>query len=391
MSGTGRGTVVFAGSLAQRPGVGGHAWVFLQYLLGLRRLGWDVLFLDALEPSMCVDGRGAPCKLADSENLRYLVRVMEGFDLRGDFALAYDGGRESVGLGRDEVLERVRRSALLVNVMGFFREADALAAAPRRVFLDIDPGFGQMWRELGSADVFAGHDAFVTIGRNVGRPGCGVPTCGLEWHATVPPVVLDQWPVREARPGGAFTSVVTWRGPFAPVEFRGKTYGLRVHEFRKFAGLPRLVPGQRFELAMDLPPAEARDIELLERGGWARVSPAAVAGDPWAYREYVAASAAEFMVAKHLYVETRGGWVSDRSVCYLASGRPVVAQDTGLRELYPRGEGLLLFSTPEEARECVEEVRGNYARHARAAREVAEAYFDSDTVVSRLLSKLGAG
>jgi glycosyltransferase involved in cell wall biosynthesis len=114
-----------------------------------------------------------------------------------------------------------------------------------------------------------------------------------------------------------------------------------------------------------------------------------VAGDPWAYRDYVAASAAEFMVAKNLYVETRGGWVSDRSVCYLATGRPVVAQDTGLPEHYPRGEGLLLFSTVEEARAAVEEVRGNYARHARAAREVAEECFDSDKVLGRLLGTLG--
>src|SRR5687767_5672966 len=224
-------TVVLAGSLAQRAGHGGHAWVFLQYLLGFRRLGWDVLFLDEL-PRRNGD---------DAEtNARYLVSVMREFGLGDCFSLSV-GGRGEVGMPRREVLERVRRSALLINVMGFLSDAEVLAAAPRRVLLDIDPGFGQMWRELGLADVFQGHDDFVTIGGNVGRPGCGVPTCGLKWLTTSQPVVLERWPVAPLPrgEGGAFTSVASWRGPFGPIDYRGKTYGLRVHEFRRFVDLPR--------------------------------------------------------------------------------------------------------------------------------------------------------
>ena len=372
-----RGLIVLSGSLAQRPGHGGHAWVFLQYLLGLRRLGWEVLFLDELTGET-PDGPGAIC----------FVEVMREFGLADCYSLAVEGHAE-VGLPRREVLERVRRSQLLLNVMGFLSDPEILAAAPRRVFLDIDPGFGQMWRELGLADVFTGHDDFVTIGLNVGRPGCGVPTCGLKWVTTPQPVVLERWPVAPpAPPGvGAFTTVASWRGPFGPIEYGGKTYGLRVHEFRRFVDLPRRT-GRRFELALDIHPDETRDLALLDANGWARADPRAVAGTPRRYQAYVAGSGAEFMVAKNLYVETRGGWFSDRSICYLAAGRPVLVQDTGLKGLYPTGEGLVTFGTPDEAAEGVRAIDTDYARHAKAARAVAEEFFDSDKVLTRLLREL---
>ena len=383
-----RGTIVVAGSVAQRPGHGGHAWVFLQYLLGFRRLGWDVLLLDRLDPEMCRDAGGRRCAALDSANFRYLAAVMDRFGLAGSFAVACDGGAEYLGLPKPEVLERVRRSAFLLNVMGFLDD-DVAAAAPRRVFLDIDPGFPQMWRELGQADLFRGHDDFVTIGLNVGREGCVVPTCGLDWVTTVQPVVLEHWPVQAPNPSGPVTSVCTWRGDWGSVEFGGRTYGLRVHEFRKFAPLPRLAPLARFELAVDIHPDEAKDIALLDDNGWNPIDPTAAAENPESYARFIARSSAEFMVAKNLYVDTRGGWFSDRSICYLASGRPVLAQDTGFRAVLPAGEGLLTFSTPDEARAGVEEIFGDYNRHARAARSVAEEYFDSDKVLGRLLQRLG--
>jgi hypothetical protein len=382
-----RDLIAIAGSLAQKPAHGGHTWVLLQYLLGFRRLGWDVLFLDELRPEMCVDDSGARCPLERSTNLRYFLEVMTRLGLLGSFALLHDRGEGAIGLSRPEVLGRVRRSAFLLNVMGFLSDPEVLAAAPRRVFLDIDPGFGQMWRELGLADVFAGHDDFVTIGENIGRPGCEIPTCGLKWVTTPQPVVLEHWPAAAPLPEGPFTTVASWRGPFAPIEYRGRTYGLRVHEFRKLVSLPRVTRG-RFELALDIHPEETRDLALLDTNGWIRVDPRQAAGDPWAYQEYVRRSGAELMVAKNLYVQSNSGWFSDRSICYLASGRPVLAQDTGVRHLYPTGEGLVTFSTLEEAVAGVEAINGDYARHARAAREIAVEYFDSDKVLTRLLLEL---
>jgi hypothetical protein len=379
--------IAFAGSRAQRPGRGGQFWVFLQYLLGFRRLGYYVLYLDALEPDSCVDEQGQRCPLEESWSVRYFRRVMAEFELHDCYSLLCDGGTRCIGLSRREVVDRVRRATCLINVMGFLRDEEILAAARRRVFLDIDPGFGQMWRELGLADIFTGHDAYVTVGANVGQPECSVPTCGLRWIATVPPVVLEHWPLCAPRDDGKFTSVITWRGIFGPIEYQGTTYGLRVHEFRKFIELPSRV-SPAFELALDIHPDENQDLSLLEQNGWRLVDPAIVANSPHDYRSYIQSSKAEFGIAKNMYVKTRGGWISDRTVCYLASGKPALIQDTGIRELYPTREGLLVFSNMDEAAEGAERICRDYDAHCRAARRVAEEHFDSDKVLSRLLREL---
>jgi hypothetical protein len=379
--------IVLAGSLAQRPFIGGHTWVFLQYLLGLRRLGWDVLFVDRLEPGMCVGEGGEPSSFADSANLRYLAGVMERFGLGDRWCLLYDGGREVAGLGRDDVIELTARSALLINVMGYLEDEEILGAAPVRAFLDIDPGFGQIWKALGLHDLFRGHDRFLTVGGRVGSADCGVPTVGLDWVPIMPPVELAAWPVQSDR-GDRFTSVASWRGAFGPLEYEGRTLGLRVHEFRRFFELPERAPVE-FELALDIDEAETDDLGALRHHGWELADPRLAAGDPCRYRDYVQGSSAELMVAKNLYVETNSGWFSDRSACYLASGRPVLAQDTGLDGLLPTGEGLVTFSTLDEAVAGVGEITGDYERHSRAAREIAEQHFSAAKVLPRMLERLG--
>jgi hypothetical protein len=377
LGGVSRGGVAVAGSLAQPSWHGGHAWVFLQYLLGFRKLGFDVLFLDRATP----DGG-----ITEDAN-RYLVSVMNRFGLASDYCMLGSDGRPVAGIPRQEALSRTRDSMFLLNVTGYLDDQELLAAARRRVYLDIDPGFAQMWRQLGLYDSFVGHDLFVTIGENIGRPGCRIPTCGLDWVTTRQPVVLDLWPALN-HVGRSFTSVGAWRGPFAPVEYQGTRYGLRVHEFRKFVELPQTT-GEDFELALNIHETETTDLELLRRTGWRIIPPQTVAGDPISYRDYLGQSRAEFMVAKNMYVETHGGWFSDRSACYLASGKPVLAQDTGIASLYPIGEGLLTFSTLDEAAGGVESITTHYARHSRAARELAEELFDSDKVLTALLEKIG--
>ena len=380
-----RGTILIAGSLAQRPDCGGHAWVFLQYLLGFQRLGWEVLFLDRLDDTMCHDRGGNHCGAADSWNIAYLSGTMNTFGLGGAWSLRCGG--TTFGVPREQVLAKAHESALLLNVMGFLDDAEILAAAPRRVFLDIDPGFGQMWQALGLANIFTGHDAHVTIGENIGQPDCTIPVCGISWITTPQPVVLEQWPERGGA-GSSFTTVASWRGPFGPVEYAGRTYGLRVHEWRKFAALPS-AGGQSFEVAMELDDSENKDRTLLESNGWRLIHPRAVAAGAGDYREFVAGSRAEVMIAKNMYVATRGGWFSDRSICYLASGRPVLAQETGFSRNHPTGRGLLAFSTLDEATEGVRAINSDYAAHCRDAREIAESQFDSDKVLVRLLEKLG--
>jgi hypothetical protein len=169
----------------------------------------------------------------------------------------------------------------------------------------------------------------------------------------------------------------------------GKRYGLRVHEFRRFFPLPEQT-GRAFELALDIHPCEEKDLALLRSHGWRLVDPRQTAGNPASYQHYIQKSQAEFLVAKEMYVQTRSGWLSDRSLCYLASGRPVLAQDTGFRQRYPSREGLLAFSTLEEAAAGVVNISENYYRHARAARRIAEEYFDSRKVIERLVDQVSS-
>jgi len=380
--------ILVGGSVAQRPGAGGHTWVFLQYLLGLQRLGHEVALVDRLEPDMCLDETGRPCEPERSPNIRYLAEVMERFGLGDRWAVLVDGGTRSLGMSRAALDRAADGADLILNVNGFVDDPATMARVGLRAYLDIDPGFGQMWRALGLHDMFAGHDAYVTIGERIGAADCTIPTCGLDWITTPQPVVLTEWEPQPPEDSGAFTSVASWRGPFAPIEYMGVTYGLRVHEFRRFAELPRR-SSEAFEVALDIHEAETADLELLGVNGWRLADPAVAAADPWAYREYVRASKAELMVAKGMYVKSCSGWVSDRSICYLASGRPVVAQETGFSALYPAGTGLLAFDDLDGATAAVEEVASDYERHSRAARTIAEEHFDSDIVLRRLLEELG--
>jgi hypothetical protein len=200
--------------------------------------------------------------------------------------------------------------------------------------------------------------------------------------------VLDEWTMADPpADGGVITSIASWRGAYGPIAYRGTTYGLRAHEFRKFARLPDLA-ARRFEVALDISSADAKDVELLCGNGWSLVEPRAAAGDPWRYRDYIRRSAAELMIAKGMYVHTHSGWFSDRSICYLASGRPVLAQDTGFSETLPTGEGLLAFDTVEQAADAARAVARDYARHVSAARRLAETHFDSSNVLGTLTRKL---
>jgi hypothetical protein len=358
-------TIAIAGSIAQRPRRPGHAWALLAYALGFRELGHEVLFLDRLD-------RGG--------DAGWLTDAMAVGRLEGRYAALLDGGG-TIGLSRRQIVRELSRAELLLNVNGFLDDPELLAAARRRVYLDIDPGFGQIWADQGLADTFAGHDDFVTVGTNLGGPGCTVPLLGREWIPTLPPVPLAHWPAVDG--GRGFTSVGSWRGPFGPLEHEGEKLGLRVHELRRFAELPRLVD-EHFELALDIDPADAADRARLAEGGWSLVDPLRELGDFDSYAGYLRGSAAEVSIAKHLYVATRGGWFSDRSAAYLASGKPVIALDTGFGVALPIGLGLLSFEDPDGAAAAAAEVAARPREHALAARRLAEEHLDARRVLPRV-------
>lgn len=379
-------TILYSGAVAQTVRQPGLSWFHLQFLVGFRRLGYEVILVDHLDAADCTDAAGRPTDFPASIQRAGFLELLRRFDLESCVSLTVDQGATVLGIPRPALIERARGAECLINVMGVCRDQAILDAVPRRVFLDIDPGFPQMWRALGQRDVLAGHDRFATLARRIGRPDCTIPTCGLDWITLPQPVVLAHWPVALPRPDGAFTSIGAWRGSHGPVEFEGRVYGLRCHEFRTILDLPGLCPGETFEQALDIDPADAPDIEALVNRGWRLVAPAAVAADPEAYRRYLTSAKAELLIPKQMYVATRGGLLSDRSIYFLASGRPVLARDTGLAGLYPLGEGLLTFTTPHEAAAGVAAITADYPRHCRVAREIAETEFDSDRVLERFLA-----
>jgi hypothetical protein len=327
---------------------------------------------------------GGTTDVARSPEAGWLHEVMVRAGTSDDYFLLTDEN-ESDG-SRARLLDRLRRTDLLINVNGFLDDRELLDAPARTAFLDIDPAIQQMWVDLGLTDIFAGHDLYFTVGENIGKSFCEVPTCGLEWLATRPPVVLDEWPEWES--GQAFTTVASWRGPYGPIEHGGESYGLRVHEFRRFTGLPALIEPD-CSIALDIDATDRPDAAALEKAGWNLLDPAVVGGDPDAYRSFIRCSAAELSIAKNVYVRSQCGWFSDRSACYLASGRPVLAQETGYSSNLPTSEGLLSFADVDGAVNGAQEIHSNWRVHSKAARALACEYFDSRKVLGGLIHAAG--
>ncbi len=378
--------VAVAGAIARHPiAAGGATWAFLQYLLGFRALGCEVLYVEHLDQADCVDRAWRPAPFAESENVRILRAVLSRYGLSGCLLLL--DGDAHVGLTADELHDWVAGADLFVNLSGRCHLQAVMAAARRRVYVDLDPGFTQIWQAQYGADMnLAGHDAYVSVGLNLGAADCPMPTLGLRWHALPPPVVLGEW-LPQGDAAGRWTTVADWRG-YAPIEWQGRWYGQKADEFLACLELPGRV-GVPLELCLAIHPDEP-DLPRLLAHGWTLVDPATHVGDDDAYRAYVRGSRGEWSVAKHGYVAGRTGWVSDRSACYLAAGRPVVVQDTGLSRHLPVGEGLLVFDDLAGAAAALRAVERDYDRHAAAAQALAAQVFDARRVLTRLLELSGA-
>jgi hypothetical protein len=367
--------IVVAGMVAGHPGQGGATWAVLQYVLGLRALGHRVLLVE-------------PVERLDQPSTRYFENVTRRFDLRGSAALAIHGTRETVGLPYRRLRAFAAGSDLLLNISGVLRDDAVTAPIGVRAYLDLDPAFNQLWHAVEGIDRgLDRHERFVTVGLALGEPGCPIPTCDRTWLKTVPPVFMPSWeaaasPTEDA----AFTTVGHWRS-YGSIDYHGVRYGQKAHSVRELLDLPGRTQ-ERLALALAVHPGELADRQALSSHGWRLLDPGRVAATPDAYRAFIHGSKGEFGIAKSGYAISRCGWFSDRSACYLASGRPVVAQDTGFSHRIPCGPGLRMFSTAEEAADALAAVSADYAREARGARRLAEAEFDSAVVLPRLLEAL---
>jgi hypothetical protein len=356
----------------------------LQYLLGFRRLGHTIHFVEPVPPAAL---RPAGTSLDASINAAYFRQVAADFGLEQS-ALMLAGTRQTVGLSYGELCRVAGRADLLINISGMLTDAELLGPIPLRVYLDLDPGFIQLWHAVQGIDLrFAGHHRFVTIGQAIGQPDCPVPTCDLSWITTPQPVVLSHWPVAGPIVHDGLTTVGNWRG-YGSIEHQGVFYGQKAHSLRPLMNLPSGTR-EKFSLAMAIHPQEKKDLQALSVNGWHLLDPAEVADTPERYQQFIQGSKAEFGIAKSGYVVARCGWFSDRSVCYLASGRPVVAQETGFSRFLPTGAGLFPFETTDDVLAAIEAINSDYSYHSRAARAIAEEYFDSGRVLGRLLQKIG--
>jgi hypothetical protein len=364
------------------PDGGGHFWVYMQYVQGLHQLGCEVYWLERF----CSSGDQGH----DALVLSTFVERMERYGLAGKLILyvshaqSGDGGQYTyLGMTQLEAEAIVRRADLLLN-FDYRIDAILLSCFRRTAVVDIDPGLLQFWmatRQL----LVPPHDVYITTGETVGTPSALFPDCGRPWVHIRPPICLERWPYVHAPRCEAFTTVSNWWGD------EWITDGTEVYEnnkrvsFLEFVELPGRT-SQRLELALFFGDGDAQDLRVLEGHGWRVRHSLEVARTPEMYQAYIQGSRGEFSCAKPSCMKFQNAWISDRTLCYLASGKPVVVQDTGPSAFLPNGEGMFRFATLEEAADALATINRDYERHCRAARAMAEAYFDAKQVLRAILN-----
>ena len=408
--------VISPSNVVTFPEGGGHFWVYLQYALGLRQVGCDVYWLEHF-PSSGDRNREALM-------LSTFFDRMESYGLNGK-AILYSSRKSSpsdgtpfeyFGAGQAEA-ERVFRKADLLLNFHYSMQPDLLYSFRRTALVDIDPGLLQFWISVGQLTV-SPHDHYFTIGDTVGTPSAKFPDCGIRWVRIRPPICLELWPFVHDPHSEAFTTISSWWGGGGRGEFvtDGKDILYENNKrvtFLQFAKLPSLT-SQVLELALNLgeddpeevPSAEnhdrqvaaecpsnitdyrgdEEDLRILTSLGWRIRHAYSVAGSPEMYQSYIHRSRGEFSCVKPSCIEFQNAWISDRTLCYLASGKPAVVQYTGQSSFLPNGEGMFRFSTMGEAVEALEAIRTDYQRNCQAAREIAEVYFDSKQIVEEMLN-----
>lgn len=395
------------------PGGGGHFWVYMQYVLGLRALGCDVYWLEALPPPVDRATRDEQVGILQGRVRKF------GLDAR---LLFYEIGTDPVG-GFEFVepspsdAEAICRRADLLLDFDYATPEAVLQLFRRTALVDIDPGLLQFWMVTGQLEV-AQHDVCFTTGETVGQPGSEISGAGLSWTTIRPPVFLPEWPFAKCAAGDAYTTVSGWWGGDGKGEWITDGHGVffennKRASFMRFRGLPQLTL-RPLELALALgegdpadspgedvhawvPPSvdrhsvtdyvsDAVDRRALLAEGWCVRNATEVASTPDAYREYIQRSRGEFSCAKPSCMYFQNAWVSDRTICYLASGRPVVVQDTGPSAILPDGLGMFRFETEAEAAAALAAIDADYDRHREAARSIAESLFDSGPILERVLN-----
>jgi hypothetical protein len=385
-----KGKVIVFGILFWYP-LAGVTFQFLHYLIALRRLGYDVYYIED-SARWVYDPKLNDLSPDPTGNLAAIVPTLEahGFADWWAFRGKYPEGK-TYGMSDTQIDALYREADAFLNVTGAQELRDEHMQVKRRLYVESDPFASQVKvakGDVGMIRTLQAHDTLFTFGENIGAPDCGIPMdARFKWLPTRQPVLLDLWPVAEPKPGAAFNTITTWHNKGKNIEWRGDTwYWTKDREFEKFIDLPTRRPHVGFELAAGVD-AEVRD--LLTRNAWRLADSIGVSTSVDSYRDYIRHSRGEFTVARDQYVRPNTGWFSDRTACYLGAGRPVITQETGFSKLYGGSQGLFGFKTMEDILVAVDAIQSDYEGNCRAARELAAEFFAAEKVVESLMQRAG--
>jgi hypothetical protein len=373
--------IIVTGQIAQYP-LGGVTWFYLQYVLGLARMGHDVFYIEDSGQAPYHPGQQGLAK-TPTFSVEYLSGVMAQFGLADKWAYCFRKDQQWFGMAAQRRRDVVKTADLLINVSGTLERPQDYRLVKRLAYLDTDPVFTQVKLARGHPHFLKlvnMHDSQFTYGE---VPSPHVPQTGHEWLPTRVPIVLSEWKTSQPY-RRVFTTIMNWTSHNSET-YEGQTFGQKDVEFKRFMSLPERVAPTTIELAIGPGHGQHTPHDLLRYKGWKLVDPSDVCPDVDSLRSYTESSMAEWSVAKNGYVLGQSGWFSERSARYLAAGRPVVVQDTGFTAVFPAGEGILPFTNMDEAVEGIRKVESDYSRHSKAARALADEYFDSTKVLGRLV------
>jgi hypothetical protein len=387
VNGKSKGKVIVFGILFWYP-LAGVTYQFLHYLIGLKRLGYDPYYIED-SGRWVYDPQINDFSPDASGNISSVVSILEahGFSDRWAFRGNYPDG-QCYGMTESQILQLYKEADAFLNVTGAQEIREEHMACPRRIYVESDPFVYQVKVANGDSSIIEKlepHDTFFTFGENINEPDCDIPVERFKWLPTRQPVVMDLWENPYGYDGSAYNTITTWHNKGRNIEYNGETYyWTKDREFEKFLELPKK-RNARFELAAGVDEEVRR---RLTENGWQQVDSVKVSKDTDYYRQYIQQSRGEFTVARDQYVRPNTGWFSDRSVCYLAAGRPVITQETGFSKFLPTGKGLFPFKTMEDILAAVDEIESDYEGNCKAAREIAGEYFDAEKVVGSLMSRV---
>lgn len=377
--------IIITGYMIRHP-VAGNMLAYFHYLLGFHRLGHEVYYLEESGwPDACYNPKLGHYSDDPSYGIHAVHALLKEHNINIPVSYVNRDTSEVSGDDHSDLDHLLSSADLLLNIGGVC-SLPQFALAKKRALIDMDPLFTQLG--LFAGEDINDYDVHFSYGSNIGKTSSSIPTCGIEWLPVVPPVVPDIWEnltgnVATDRSDSPFTTICNWSA-YGGVEHNGEHYGQKDVEFLKLLDLPKHVSPQ---LQLAISGADDSTKKKFSAAGWSICNAADVSHDLATYQQYIARSKGEFSAAKQAYVKTRSGWFSDRSVCYLAAGRPVIVQDTGISNWLTTGKGILTFSSMEQAIDCIEQVEGDYVGHCQTAKQIADEVFNYTVVLPQILEQ----